>query len=59
MAVSKEILNTGLFNWKKQVDAGWIEKAEKYGISSFVYRSKNHLILLGLDYPISCFNYKE
>lgn len=47
---SKEILNTGLFNFEEaEQSAGWIEElnnsqhtpeTEEYGISSFVYRSK-------------------
>ena len=47
---SKEILNTGLFNFEEaEQNAGWIEElnkdehtpeTEEYGISSFVYRSK-------------------
>ena len=47
----KEILNTGLFNFEEaEQNAGWIEElnkdehtpeTEEYGISSFVYRSKN------------------
>ena len=61
----QEILNTGLFNFEEaEQSAGWMEELEKdehtpeteeYGISSFVYRSKNHLILLdfGIIYKIS------
>lgn len=47
---SKEILNTGLFNFEEaEQSAGWIEElnkdghtseTEEYGIASFVYRSK-------------------
>ena len=47
---TKEILNTGLFNFEEaEQSAGWIEElnkdehtpeTEEYGISSFVYRSK-------------------
>ena len=51
----KEILNTGMFDFEKaEQNAGWIEElnkeehtpeSEEYGLSSFVYRTKNLLIL--------------